>query len=216
MAKLNDINLPETDSKKARTNITTITVRGDIVTRFNEARDAIKQAEAVVDMLKPELVDAGLEAVFENNCQPDKAVISSVNLADTETGQTVQFTWTRKNLKCSKPSVTEAFSVLRTVEGKKANINDYVYYVTVAEFDGSVFMVNGKFNEERYAAFVNALQDVSDQFGVANPLSCGKALKVKPDFHDRRWKDFDPETNRELQTVLPTQVGLEPIRQEAS
>jgi hypothetical protein len=37
-------------------------------------------------------------------------------------------------------------------------------------------------------------------------------LKPKPDFHERRWRQFDLETNLQLQAVLPTQINLKPIR----
>ena len=60
------------------------------------------------------------------------------------------------------------------------------------------------------------LTAVATKFEVDNPLSCGKVLKPKADFHERRWQQFDLETNLQLQTVLPTQVNLKPIRPDKS
>jgi hypothetical protein len=41
-------------------------------------------------------------------------------------------------------------------------------------------------------------------------------LKPKADFHDIRWAMFDLEANLAIQTVLPTQVNLKPIRPETN
>lgn len=226
MAKLTSIDLPDADTKKSSNNIPTIEVDGDTVTRYNEACDQMDKAEAVINELKPVLHEAGLQAVFEHNVEhagQPKEIISSINLVDRrEEGdedeaerQKVQMSWTRKDLKNNAAQVEAEFKRLRTVDGKKADINLFAGYEVVAKFDAAVFMVDGKFNRERYDAFVEAMKEVSARFNVDNPLTCGKVLKPKPDFHDRRWSQFDVEANLTIQTVLPTQVNLKPIRPEA-
>lgn len=226
MAKLTSIDLPDADTKKSSNNIPTIEVDGDTVTRYNEACDQMDKAEAVINELKPVLHEAGLQAVFEHNVEhagQPKEIISSINLVDRrEEGdedeaerQKVQMSWTRKDLKNNAQQVEAEFKRLRTVDGKKADINLFAGYEVVAKFDAAVFMVDGKFNRERYDAFVEAMKEVSARFNVDNPLTCGKVLKPKPDFHDRRWTVFDVESNLAIQTVLPTQVNLKPIRPEA-
>lgn len=217
MAKLTSIDLPDADSKKSRTNIPSISVEGDTVTRYNDACDQIDKAEAVINELKPVLHEAGLQAVFTHNVEhasDPKAILSSVNLTDEE-GEVCQFSWTRKDLKNDAAQADAEFKRLRTVDGKKADINACAGYEVVAAFNAKVFMVDGKFSRERYDAFVEALKAVSTRFNVDNPLTCGKVLKPKPDFHDRRWSEFDVEANLAIQTVLPTQVNLKPIRPEA-
>jgi len=218
MAKLQNIDLPDADAKKTRSNLPTVYVEGDIVTRFNEARDTIAKAEEVINELKPDLIDEGLAAVFHHNCEhadDPKAIISSVNLTDKESGEVAQFSWTRKNLKNDPKQVMAEFNRLLTVEGKKADINDHAAYEVVAAFDAKVFIgADGTFDTARYTAFMRALERVAKQFKVANPLSCGKVLKPKADFHERRWSTFDVDTNLDIQTVLPTQVSLESIRPE--
>jgi hypothetical protein len=231
MAKLTSIGLPDAASKKAKVKIPTVFVLGDVVTRFNEARDQVDKATEVMTELKPTLIEAGLQAVFEHNIKhadDSKAQISSVNLMDkppeedTEAKaladslkQTCMFSWTRKDLKNDFNQVDAEFKRLRTVDGKRTNVNDYVVFMPVADFDSSVFMVDGKFSEERYTAFMNALNEVSAKFEVDNPLSCGQVLAPKPDFHDKRWKTFDVESNIAIQSVLPTQCNLKPVRPEA-
>lgn len=228
MAKLTSIDLPDVADKKAKIVIPTVYVPGDTVARYNEARDQVDKATEVMNELKPTLIEAGLQAVFEHNSTNagnSKAQISSVNLKDrlpedeeatatdvAEVQEICMFSWIRKDLKNNPKQVEAEFNRLRKVDGKKANINDYAGYEIAAQFDTQVFMVDGKFNRERYEAFMEALTEVSERFAVDNPLSCAKVLKPKADFHDKRWQDFDVETNIVIHTVLPTQCNLKPVR----
>jgi len=227
MAKLQNIDLPNVADKKAKNGIPKVSIPGDAVTRFNLARDLVDRGQATMNELKPELQKAGLEAVFAYNSvhanDPTK-LISSVNLVgqlpegDTATPdvpEMVQFTWTKKNLASDSTQVEAEFNRILTTAGKKPNINNYYGFEIAATFDTAVFMVGGKFNEDRYKAFMEALKAVSETFEVPNPLSCAKNWTAKPDFHERRWTQFDLETNLELQTVLPTQLNLKPIRPAA-
>lgn len=220
MAKLTSIDLPDAAPKKSSKNdIKTVIVEGDVVTRFNEARDQVDKATAVMTELRPTLIEAGLDAVFQHNSEhadEPKGLIASVNLTDPETSEVCQFSWTRKYLKFDPKQAEEEFKRLRTKEGKIPNINNYIAYEVVANFDTKVFMVDGKFNKERYDAFMEALTDVAAKFEVDNPLTCGKVAKPKPDFHEKRWQVFDADTNVTLQTVLPASTSLEPIRPEAA
>ena len=219
MAKLRDINIPDKAQKKSKSSIETVEVKGDTVARYNEACDQIDKAELVVKELKPTLLEAGLSAIFRHNCTnptDPKARVSSVNLIDDDPDavETLRVTWQRKNLKNDPKVVLAEFNSLRTVDDKKVNINDYAGYEVVADFDASVFTVNDRFDQERFDAYVEALTLVSERFGVAMPLSCSKVLVPKSDFHEKRWSTFDVETNFVIQSVLPTQVNMTPIRPE--
>jgi hypothetical protein len=217
MAKLTSINLPDADTKKARNNTIEIRVEGDVVARFNEARDQMDKAETVITELRPTLIEAGLDAVFNHNAEHKaeaKGLIASVNLTDEE-GEIVQFSWSKKYLKFDPAQANEEFNRLRTLDGKKANINDYVGYEPVASFDAKVFVVDGKFSQKRYDAIMKAMTAVAAELGVDNPLSCGKVAKPKPEFHEKRWQMFDVESNLALQTVMPASTSLESIRPEA-
>lgn len=220
MAKLTSIDLPDLDDKKSKTTIPTVTVPGDIVARYNEARDQMDKAEEVINELKPDLIEAGLQAVFEHNSAHagnPKEIISSVNLQaeadeDAAKAEVCMFSWTKKDLKNNYKQVDAEFKRLRTTDGKKADINEFAGFAVVAKFDTGVFMVDGKFDEKRYKAFMEALAAVAEKFEVENPLSCGKVLVPKPDFHEKRWERFDVEANLVIQTVLPTQCNLKPVR----
>ena len=226
MAKLTSIDIPDVADKKAKNNIPTVYVPGDAVARYNEARDQVDKGTEVMNELKPTLLEAGLEAVFTHNCEHAAEPISSVNLMDrlpheddatTATladslKEIVMCSWTKKNVASDPKQVEAEFNRILTTAGKKPNVNNYYGFELVGTFDAAVFMVGGKFNQERYDAFMEALKDVSEKFGVTNPLSCAKKWTPKPDFHERRWSQFDLETNLALHVVLPTQVNLKPIR----
>ena len=237
MAKLKNIDIPDVADKKAKNTIPTVTVPGDAVTRYSNARELVDRGTATMNELKPTLLAAGLEAVFIHNCEhaaDPKALISSVNLMDRPLDEdddddaakaakeasapedsrkeVVMCSWTKKNMESDCAQVEAMFNGILTTEGKKPNINNYYGFDLVGNFDTSVFMVGGKFNQDRYDMFMDALKAVSDHFGVSNPLSCTKQWLPKGDFHERRWTQFDLETNLELHKVLPTQVNLKPIR----
>ena len=229
MAKLKTIDLPDAVETKSKSKIPTLYVDGDtVVARYNQAKSDLDAATATMNELKPTLYEAGMAAVFKHNCEnaadPSK-LISSVNLKDkmpddeqeiadaaAALQEVCMFTWTKKDVACDPKQVAAEFDTIMTVEGKKANINNYVEYEVVAAFNTDVFKVNGKFNEERYNAYMAALKEVSEKFEVAMPLSCAKVLRPKPDFQEKRWRLFDEETNLQIHNVLPTQCNLKPIR----
>ena len=227
MAKLIDVDIPDVADKKAKTTIPTVYVHGDAVARYNEARELVDKGTVTMNELKPTLLEAGIAAVFEHNCAhagDTEALISSVKLMDKlpddadaiaptlALKEAVMCTWTKKNGSSDASAVEAEFKHILTTAGKKPNVNNYYGFELVGTFDTSVFKMGGKFSQERYDAFVAALQEVSDTFGVDNPLSCAKQWTPKPDFHERRWQQFDVKTNLALQAVLPTQVNLKPIR----
>ena len=216
MAKLKTLPLPEAKSKKSKKELPQLPVAGDIVSRFNDAADQLSKAQAVMDELAPELKELGMAFVFERNCTTPlnpKSIISSVNLVDAQ-GEIVQYTWKRANKACSAGLVEAFFKDRQTRQDKRANVNDYAAWKPKAEFDAKVFMVDGKFNQDRYDAFVEALALVAEEFDVPNPLTCTKVFGPTDSLHEIRFRDFTPEENVEMAEVLPTSEELEPIRPE--
>lgn len=221
MAKLTDINLPVAAQKKSAKNIKTIPMIGDMVSRYNEACDTKKKADEVIEALKPTIQQIGLDAIFThnlNNAGDTSTLISSVNLVETpteavEAPQALQVTWMKKDLKNDPKAVEAEFSRMLTLDGKKANINNYVEYEVVAKFNSDAFKDSkGKFSQDQYDSFTQAVSAVAIQLGIDNPLVCSKVLVPKADFHEKRWRTFGLEDNLSLQAVLPTQVNLKPIR----
>jgi hypothetical protein len=119
--------------------------------------------------------------------------------------------WTEKPKATDSEAVKGWFADLKTQDGKKAKLTDYADWKLGADFDTSVFFVDGSFDGKRYAAFMKAVADVAAKLGVENPLSVTKTLVPKPDFATRRFVDFDPAQNVSIQNVLPMTVTLKAV-----
>jgi len=221
--------LKEKTSARTANDIPVIQVEGDVVKRFNEAKDQIEKAKLVIEALAPDLLERGLRAVFKHNIARSGNTdeqISSVRLQDTsgkpakgqeEKVETVLFTWSKRNNKCNSKNVEAFFKGMSggfTLGGEKIVRSNYADWVTEGEFDTDVFIdpETKKFDMKRYEAFVAALDEVAKKYKVANPLSVTKVMVPTVDFHTRRFKDFDLNTNVDLTEVLPTTLQLEPER----
>lgn len=220
MAKLKDISALDTvPPKKKGKEVLSLEVAGDAVKRYNEAQDQIAKAEAVCKKLAPDIIDTGCRFVFEKNCVRGAKPINSVNLVTVE-GDKLMVTWTRKSKAMDAVAVEAFFEGRQTLAKKPANVNDYAAMVPVAAFEAEVFMAVDpktaqiKFAQERYDAFSAAIQKVADKFGVPNPLTCGKVFTTQPNFQERRFVDFDVDTNLALMEVMPTSVSLKTVRSE--
>jgi len=198
------------DKKGNLTTENIVEMESDVVTRFVEVQKCLKQAEAAAQSLRPELEKTGVKAVFEHNSENPTTPIQSVNLVSKgDDTSKVMFSWTKKTLGIKDAKmVQELFSRIRTKDGKRVNINDHVFFDVDASFDTGVFFVDGKFSEKRYNVFMQAIGEVAEKLEVPNPLSCGKVLRVRPDFHEERWEKFDAAVNLEIQAVLPTSSRL--------
>lgn len=228
MAKPSILDSIETEAqKKGKSEVQVIPVKGTVVSRYAQACDDKKQAEGTIKELAPQLQEAGVKFVFGQNVEHGgrtKEMISSVNLVDKDSEQAaegtvdrVQFSFVRKDLKNDDAQVKAVFSRLRNVQGKPVKWEDYCEWEIVSKFDTKVFMKKDaagtpKFNEERYKAFMEAIKEVAEKFKVPMPLISTKVLVPKPDFHDRRFADFDYEANLTLMSVLPTSLSLEAVR----
>lgn len=228
MAKNNaTADIPFEAPTKSESKIMTVPVKGDIVSRYAAACDAVTQAEAIKTELAPQLQEIGVRAVFSHNMEVSatpKAMISSVNLVDktheddAETVDRVMCSWVRKDLKNDPNAVKAMFATIAATKGvKKAEQpnywQNYCEEVVSAKFDAKVFNgKDGKFDRSRYDLFVKALEAVCKQLGVPMPLTPTKVIAPKEGFHDRRFQDFDLETNMLLAAVLPTSTALKAIR----
>lgn len=219
--------IKEKSSKRPAKNIPVIELDGDVVQRYNDAKDQIEKAQKVVDALAPTLTEAGLRGVFEHNIANNADVtkqISSVRLRDkalvpqdeAAVVESVLFSFTKTPKKFDSSRVEVFFENLKTTSGDKAKREDYASWYVGTEFDVSVFLdpVSKKFSQERYAEFVKALDKVAKKLKVSNPLSTHKTMGPAADFHIRRFKDFNLSTNFDLTDVLPTTTKLEPERPE--
>ena len=215
MAKLKSIPLPDANETSSSKQTETIIIDSGAVNAYCRASDAVKAAQEIMEEHKEALVRAGLKHIFAHNCahadNPD-AQVSTVKLQDSDTSEALNVIWSRKNNKMTASTVESAFKRMLTTKGKRPDINEYVAEMPEAEFDASVFMADGVFDEDVYLAFTLEIADIATRLGVKNPLTCKKVAEPKADFHDRRWIDFSPADNLALQKVMPTTVMLKPVR----
>ena len=193
--------------------IPTILIEGDYAQKYNEAAAKVKEAEELVAELKPLMRPVALDELYERNAQKPWDAISSVKLEDEEGGVT-RVTFMGKYSAIPEVAVDEVeavFGEIKTRAGKTPNINDYLVRTMVGKFDTNAFIgPDGRFSKERYEAITAALETVCQRLQIANPLSTAEVITPIPDFHARRWVDFDAEANKRLTKALPNQVSFFP------
>ncbi len=191
----------------------------DPVRAYVVAAAEAKKAQARMKEIEPYLKEVGLRDIFETNTgKGSKDLIASVRLVDVpEPGveqvgppEAVLMSVKDQYAAFDNEQVTAILGTVTTVDGKPAKVEDYLGWAVSADFNVKVFNdpATGKFSAERFKAFRDALEEVAGQFGVKNPLECGKVRTVAEDFHQRRFVDFKLETNLALQTVLPATTAL--------
>jgi len=190
--------------------IPTILVEGDYPTRYNEAAAVKKAAEALMDDLKPVMLPDALAELFRHNSERPWDALASVKLQD-DAQEVTCVTFTAK-YSAVAPAMAEAlFLLIRTKAGKKPDINDYLIRTMVGTFDSAAFLgADGRFNKERFDKISGALAEVSKELGIINPLSTSETVQPLPDFHSRRWMDFDLETNQKISLVIKNQTNFVP------
>jgi hypothetical protein len=217
------VKVTETEDAKKKDEIPIVQIEGDTCKRFNEAKKAMKDAEAVIKELQPVIHQKAMERIFDHNCAPDcLKMLTSVKLQDLEPdpedpedeekrvpGEVTRVSFTSRYNNCDAELVDATFA-----DFKGRDINDYVVETIAAKFDDSVFLdADGNFNVAIYRKFVAAIDKVAKEVGLkASPLSCKRVLETKPDFHERRFKDFDAEENFTLAKILPNTIQCAPAR----
>lgn len=235
--RLDDIQATDTTTAAPKTEIEIIKIEGTTVEEYNRAVAAMKNAEETINKLRPTLINEGVDAILDFNCAPDCAnQVTSVKIQDIKevvdpkdpakkktmrvAGEIIRLSFTSKYNGCDTAQVDAAFD---SFAGR--NINEYVVETLVASFDSSVFLdENGNFDREVYKKYAEAIAKVTKELAPTNKqlqnpdgtpkvvLSTKKVLKVKPEFHTKRFKDFNKSENVTLCRVLPNTVQLVPQR----
>jgi hypothetical protein len=229
------VNDTETTTKKDE--IPVIQLEGDTCKRFNEAKKQIKDAEAVIKELEKIVHSEAMTAIFAHNCDRNcLQPLTSVKLQDIEVdeedktkitpGEVTRVSFTARYNNCDTEQVDATFSNFPPVPDGKGgkvhrDINNYVVQTIAAKFDDSVFMdAEGNFDLVAYNKFRLAIEKVAKDLGmidaetgkVKSPLGTKRVLKVKPDFHERRFRDFNEDENFTLANVLPNTIQCAPVR----
>jgi hypothetical protein len=232
-----NVKVNETETTAKKDEIPVIQMEGDTCKRFNEAKKQIKDAEAVIKLLESVVHEKAMTAIFAHNCDPNcLQQLTSVKLQDIEVdeeneskrtpGEVTRVSFTARYNNCDTAQVDATFSAFPPVSDGKGgkvhrDINDYVVETIAAKFDDSVFMdAEGNFDLVAYNKFRTAIEKVAKDLGmidpesgkVLSPLGTKRVLKVKPDFHQRRFRDFNEDENFTLANVLPNTIQCAPVR----
>jgi hypothetical protein len=203
--------------------------QGDIVKRYNEAKEAADRAAETMNELRPQIVEAAKEHIFENNCAPGclnpltsvklQELLENPNDPESEPvrGELIRVSFTSRYNTADAEFVDAMF---KQFKGRKRNINDYVTETLTASFDSTVWLdEDGNFNQAVYDKFRIAIEkvakelDLKDAEGrVKSPLTTKRTVQVKEAFHQRRFTDFSVEENHSLSDALPNTIQCVPVR----
>jgi hypothetical protein len=172
---------------------------------YNEAHADKKKAEQSMKETRPKLETPGVDEVFAQNCAHPLEPITSVKLTDGS-GAVCRLSFT------AKYGAADAEQVEAVFDATGKDINDYLVSTVAAKFDSKVFLdAEGNFSKTVYDKFRLAVERVAKELGVECPLSTAKVVIPKPDFHERRWKDFTVQQQKDISAVLPNVVTLSPV-----
>jgi hypothetical protein len=169
----------------------------------------VKRGEEVMEDLRPDVQEIGLNQIFTRSCKRPTTPTTSVKLQDDE-GEVLMFTFVNKYKEVADVDAAE-----QLFEENDLDINQYVTEGIKAKFDDSVFYdADGNFQMEIYDDVRKAIQTIVSKRQLAkNPLETAKVVKLKPTFHVERFAIM-PKVETQLQAfeVLPNTVMLKPVR----
>lgn len=188
-----------------------VKVEGNVVRKYNRAKEVADRAELAQKQQRPLLLDAALPEFYRLRC--GGLDISSVKLEDSS-GEVATVSFTSKYSAVDTEKAEGLFTQL------DADINAYVVQNLSASFDSSVFSTSsGKFRRDVYEAFYDACQQVAEKFNlldaeghVYNPLRAVPVTTVKPEFHAQRFEDFSADEQPRITSVLSNTVTIKPQR----
>lgn len=190
--------------------ILTIRVAGSVVGDYIKTSTDKKDAEALMKEIGEEIREEALVELLPRNVDDPTHPLTTITLVD-DGGATVRVSYTSKYGATDEAEVTAAFAKLGKNKDK-FDINNYVVETLKAAFDSKVFLkANGDFNQSVYDKFRTAIARVAEEVGVENPLTTTKVLIPKPDFHERRWRDFTAAEQVTITSVLPNTISITPV-----
>ena len=198
-------------AKKKSSDIKSVYVKGKHIQQFNAAKAALARAEAEIAEIEPILKREGSREVFDSNVKAKNGDTKSVKLID-ESGEGVRVTLSSVYPVLSEESAVALFeeAVLKA-DGSKGDVNDYVFQTRKAKFDSKAFIKDGEFNDRAYLTFFKACADAAKALGIDNPLSTEVVVAVKPDFDQKRYRDFDLAAQVRIYETVPNKTSITPI-----
>jgi hypothetical protein len=188
-----------------------IHIENDYPTRYNEASAILKDAEQLMKDLKPIMLPDALAVLYQHNSNKPWDPIASVKLQD-DSGEATRITFSSAYNTTTVVAVELLFGQIKKKDGQKPDINTYLTRTMKAKFDDKVFLTpEGRFDQDKYEQIVMSLGLVCQDLGIPNPLSVEETVVPLPDFHSRRWMDFDADTNARITEVMPNTISFTPL-----
>lgn len=191
----------------------TLQIEGDSIAQYVAADRQMKDAEDVMKDLRPEILEAGLDKIFELNCQDPLTPVPTIKVTDDKNAVVrVQFT-KKYSVVTDVDRAEDLFDSLTDPDGKEVDINAYVQEVVQVKFENAVFYdVDGKFKPEIYEAFEKAIGRCARKLGVASPIASKKAVLPLESFHLKRFAVFpEVEVQKQLSLAMPNTVQIVPV-----
>ncbi len=186
------------------------------IAKFIQAQVALVKAESTIEKLKPAIKRYAAKQVFIANTANGDGNVKSVELKDKD----VEEANLRVTLADSYPTMEAAkaeaiFATVKRKDKKPVDVNDYVHQVRSAVFDNKAFLDGtGAFCDESFNLFFEACEAVAKKLRVPNPLTSAIVTMVKPDFNDRRYKDFGAAEQVMLFEALPNKTSISVVKVE--
>lgn len=214
MVPLKDVNVPVAPANGNSTSngMPTLKLDGKVVSQYTVASKQKKDAEKLMEELKPIITDAACDLLFLTNEKLTKSgaeVAKSVVASDT-TGAQIRMSFTSKYGVIAPDDVPEVQEMLAELGVKDAN--DYLVTTVQAAFDSGVFLTpQGDFNRRLFNAMKEAVDAVASKFSIPSPLECQKVVTPRSNFHERRWKDFPADAQVDISELIKNTVTLTPL-----
>lgn len=192
-----------------------VTVRGNKeypnpVDAFIKAKQAEAKAKADIKEVKPLLEKAATKALFKHNTENPTGWVTSANCVDKGGTADKEHAHAQVQFK-SQYSPVDAAAATELLDSELGvdDPNDYLVEVITAKFNDAIFAKDdGGFNASLFKKFKRAIDKVAQEAGIDTPLLMEKKVVPKPDFHGRRWLDFDADDQEALSKILPNSVSL--------
>ena len=188
--------------------IPVVPLKGDMVTRYNEAVSQKKAAEDIMADLRGILLEVGHGEIYSRSCaDPDKPV-HTVKLQDQQ-GEVARVEFTSRYGAVAENNVDELDDLFKA---RKLDINDYVQETVAATFDCNVFLDStGQFKPSVYQAFREALESTAARLNLACPLETKKVVVPKPMFHVERFRLFEAGAQETVTRLMPNTSRIVPV-----
>lgn len=204
MKSLKKINVASETSKAAsKSGVPVFNVVNPNIARYIAAHAKAKEAEAILKEVKTEIEELGLTKLYQHNTINNGDPASSVKLAAEE--GTVMVTLQNRYSQANEDAAVSLFDNLGT------DPNESVHFVTKTAFSDDVFLKNGEFQGDVFAAFKAGVEELAKKLNIASPLTTKVVVAPKEDFHARRWTKFTAEQQGQIQAVLKATVAVNPV-----